>query len=146
MRETNCTLIPFGKADITKKYIDWLNDPLVTKFSNQSYKKASFRLCKQYLDSFSGTDSLFLKILAGNSQVFIGTITANIDTRHGLADIGILIGDRNYWGKGFGLSAWNYMKADLFEKLGCRKVTGGTVAKNTAMINIMKKCFLIIII
>tara|TARA_B110000438_G_scaffold173183_1_gene165495 strand:- start:44 stop:562 length:519 start_codon:yes stop_codon:yes gene_type:complete len=135
----NCCLLPFESSDITEKYINWLNDPVVTKYSNQNYVHADFNSCSEYLKSFLGTDNLFLKIVTDSPEAFIGTITAYVDKHHGLADMGILIGNRDFWGKGFGLSAWNQMKELLFKELGCRKITAGTVTANIAMLNIMKK-------
>jgi hypothetical protein len=60
--KSKCSITSFEKSDISETYIDWLNDPIVTKYSNQNYVTASLGSCAEYLDSFSGTDNLFYKI------------------------------------------------------------------------------------
>ena len=57
--------------------------------------------------------------------------------RAGLADIGILIGDRSYQGRGLAGDAVTTACRYAFDELSLRKMTGGTPAINTAMC----KCF-----
>ena len=67
----------------------------------------------------------------------VGNITASIDLNNGLADIGILIGGGS--GRGYGFSAWSAVLSYLEERADVRKVTGGCLAGNKAMVAIMKK-------
>jgi RimJ/RimL family protein N-acetyltransferase len=58
---------------------------------------------------------------------------------HRTADIGILVGDKNYWGLGMGQDAWDTFGNWLLNFGGMRKITGGTVSGNAAMIRIMER-------
>lgn len=127
------TLKPFVDSNITPAYLGWLRNQDLMKYSNQRFRSHSIETCKNYLASFKGTDNLFFAIYHGAE--FIGTMTAYISKNHKTADMGILIGEQSQ-GKGLGSDAWATLMAYLFQT-GARKVTGGTLRCNTAMIKIM---------
>lgn len=129
------TLKPFNHSNITSEYIEWLNDPAVVKYSNQQFRTHNVETCEAYLRSFRQTDNMFLAIYRGFE--FVGTMTAYISQAHKTADIGIMIGNQ-CWGKGIGTDAWETLMRYLFQS-GIRKVTGGALRCNTAMVNIMMK-------
>ena len=132
-------LATFTEEDITSDYLGWLNDPLVTRFSNQRFHTQSRESCRSYLRSFTGTDNLFLSIRRREDAKPIGTMTAYISPAHGTADMGILIGDRSVWGHGYGQEAWDTLVNHLAILPGMRKLTCGTLACNDAMIRIAER-------
>lgn len=129
------TLRPFTKSNITPEYIGWLNNTEVVKYSNQRFRAHNLESCEAYLGSFMNTDNMFLAIYRDSE--FVGTMTAYISQSHKTADMGILIGYQ-CWGRGIGADAWTTLMRHLFQA-GIRKVTGGTLRCNTAMVNIMVK-------
>ena len=132
-------LRPFSEADITPIYIDWLNDPRVTRFSNQRFRRHDEISSKAYLATFTGSDSLFVSIRDSVDDRAIGTMTAYINRHHETADIGLLVGAPAVWGKGFGQDAWNTLGGWLLSVVGIRKLTAGAAAGNTAMVHIMER-------
>ena len=131
--------MPFGADDITDDYIGWLNDPQVVRFSNQRFHRHSPETCQKYLSSFMGTNHWFLKIVDGQDGLTIGTMTAYVSAHHRTVDMGILIGRRQVWGQGLGQDSWNTLMSWFLENKDVRKVTGGTMKANTAMVRIMEK-------
>jgi RimJ/RimL family protein N-acetyltransferase len=129
----------FSESDITSAYISWLNDPIVVKFSNQRFKLHSKKSCLMYLESFSGTDNLLISIKSLSEDKAIGTMTAYFVIHHGTADIGILIGDTDYWGNGYGLDAWNTLSNWLIYGSNIRKITAGTLSGNIGMRKIFER-------
>jgi [ribosomal protein S5]-alanine N-acetyltransferase len=127
------TLRHFAVENITSTYLDWLRDKELMKYSNQRFRNHSLGSCKDYLNSFEGSDNLFLAIYHGAEN--IGTMTAYVSKVHQTADMGLLIG-RQGQGKGFGLDAWVTLMGYLFQD-GARKVTGGTLTCNSPMTKIM---------
>ena len=127
------TLRPFVDSNITPVYLGWLRNKDLMKYSNQRFRSHSRETCKAYLNSFKGTDNLFLAIYHG--ATFIGTMTAYVSQIHKTADMGILIGGQSQ-GKGLGSDAWATLMKYLFQA-GARKVTGGSLRCNTAMTKIM---------
>lgn len=66
-------------------------------------------------------------------------MTAYVAPPHGTADIGLLIGERDAWGKGYGYEAWQRLMDHLLNDHALRKITGGTVSGNVGMIKIMQR-------
>ena len=128
----------FALSDITEGYLGWLLDPYVTRFSNQRFVQHNYQTCLQYFNSFANTCNSFLLIIHKNDKVPIGTITVYRNVHHLTADIGIMIGNKNYWGQGLGLESWSIVLKTLLSENGMRKVTAGTLSVNKAMLNIMR--------
>lgn len=127
------TLRKFIEGNITTAYLGWLRDQELMKYSNQRFRSHSMETCIDYLNSFKSTDNLFFAIYHGAE--YIGTITAYVSKNHKTADMGLLIGGQRQ-GMGLGSDAWATLMRHLFQ-LGARKVTGGTLRCNAAMIKIM---------
>ena len=60
------------------------------------------------------------------------------DINNNAADLSIIIGDQQVWGKGVGSRAWMASLKILIETLGFRVVTAGTMEVNEPMVKLMK--------
>ncbi len=129
----------FTSADVSDDFVSWLNDSQVVQYSNQRFLTHTYESCIDYLRSFMGTDNLYLAIEDAVSGRLHGSITAYRQIHHSTADIGIMVGDRQAWGKGIGYKAWNLLMDYLIKRCHVRKVTGGTLCPNVAMVRIMEK-------
>ncbi|NPU86156.1 MAG: GNAT family N-acetyltransferase [Syntrophaceae bacterium] len=133
-------IVPFGEAYLTSRYVGWLNDPEVVRFSEQRHHKHSLASCREYWQSFSGTPHYFWAIVvSAGVRGHIGNMNAYVDEKNLVADVGILIGEKKAWSKGYGLEAWSAVCCYLLGPAGMRKVTAGTLALNAAMLRLMKK-------
>jgi ribosomal-protein-alanine N-acetyltransferase len=132
-------LRPFRSTDITATYLGWLNDPRVVRYSNQRFKKHTTETSLQYLSTFVGSANHLLGICERNSGCLIGTLTIYRNLHHGTADIGILLGDPNSWGRGFGMDAFRSVAVALEKSGQVRKLTAGTLALNLGMVRIMER-------
>lgn len=136
---TRLRLRPLEAADINATYLGWLNDPEVTRFSNQRFQQHTAESCMAYLASFEGSNNSFLLIQGLEDQRPIGTVTVYRNQWHGTADIGLMVGERRCWGQGYGSEAWQAVLEALLAEVGIRKVTGGTARPNQAMVRIMEQ-------
>lgn len=138
--ETNRLIIePFTKKYLTHRYVNWLNDPEVVRYSDQRLKKHSLESCHQYMQSFEGTPNYFWALTERDSTYgHIGNMNAYIDNKNLTADLGILIGEKNAWMKGYGTEAWLAVCNYLFDS-GIKKLTAGTLPLNSAMIALMRR-------
>lgn len=132
-------LKPFCAYDISTEYVDWLNDPLVVKYSNQRFTIHSRASCEFYLASFDGTPNRFIKIEQKDNGRCVGTMTAYVSVPHRTVDVGILIGCSSVWGKGVGQDAWDTLLRWLLDQSFVRKVTAGAMGCNQAMVKIMER-------
>ena len=116
-----------------KTMVGWLNDPEVVRYSEQRHKIHTEESQQEYIQD--GPD-VFREIYTNTS--FIGTITAQIDRPNSVADVGILIGDKSAWGKGYGTEAWIAFCDHLFLHQ-IRKIEAGAMSTNVGMIKIFTK-------
>ena len=132
-------LRPLSAEDISENYLSWLNNQDTMRFSNQRFKKHTYKSCLAYIDSFESSENLLFGIFIKTNKRMVGTINAYVKTNHQTADMGILVGDQAYSGKGIGLDAWRTLLEYLLNVKKTRKVTGGTLRCNIGMIKIMKE-------
>jgi [ribosomal protein S5]-alanine N-acetyltransferase len=132
-------IIPFLENYLTPRYVSWLNDPLIVRFSEQRHRSHTLESCRQYWQSFTDTLHYFWAITSIDPNIgHIGNMNAYIDKMNSTADLGILIGESAVWGKGYGLEAWIAICNYLLRDVGVRKITAGTMAVNKGMLRIME--------
>lgn len=119
------------------KIVGWLNDPVLMKYSEQRLKKHSEHTQRDYLYDISWLGLASQYRLVYYNDILIGTVTANIDQPNNVADVGILIGSE-YIGQGHGYATWN-LYSELLAKDGIRKIEGGCMSMNKAMIRVFEK-------
>ena len=69
----------------------------------------------------------------------IGNMNAYVNQKNSVAEMGILIGEKKAWNKGYGSEAFSAVCHFFLEELGMRKVTAGTMALNLPMLRIMER-------
>jgi ribosomal-protein-alanine N-acetyltransferase len=142
-RETPCLdardllLSPFRAEFITERYIGWLNDPVVMRFSEQRHRVHDRHSCVEFFNSFDQSTSHFWAISTRKGD-YIGTATAYRDSHNGTADMGILIGVGDLQGRGHGTAVWAAIRDWLFTT-GTRKITAGTMSVNMPMLRVFAK-------
>jgi RimJ/RimL family protein N-acetyltransferase len=132
-------LTSFTTEHLNASYICWLNDPAVVKYSNQRFISHTYETCLQYLQTFAGTNNRFYAIEELATGQMLGTLTVYASLQHQTADIGILIGATQHWGKGFGQEAFQLVMHELASSGLIRKMTAGTMACNLGMVKIMER-------
>lgn len=133
-------LVPFGPRHLSEKYVSWLNDPAVVRFSEQRHHHHSLESCAAYIATFERGPNMLWAIEIAHAATHIGNISASFDMNNRLADIGILIGNRTMQGKGNGRHAWGAVLEHLTARADIRKVTGGCLEANAAMVRVMRDC------
>ena len=129
------SLIPFTEEHISDRYIGWLNDPQINRFLEVRLVHQTYETVLEFVQSFYGsTEKYMWGVYLNESSTMIGTATLyNINRHHGSAEIGLLIGEMDYWGKGASMEAIGLIAQFAFETLGLRRLTGGNYASNHGM-------------
>ena len=140
-----CRLEPFAKRHLNDPaYLGWLHDSEVVRSLNlPAYLETPvpFEEVATYCDSLwrSPNDLFFALHLAGDGA-FVGTVKAgHVNWYAGTADIGIMIGRKDVWGRGLASEALALLAAHLFESVRLRRLTAGVMANNPAMIRVFEK-------
>ncbi|MGE3538595.1 MAG: GNAT family N-acetyltransferase [Candidatus Tectimicrobiota bacterium] len=133
-------LVPFTAAHLTPRYVAWLNDPEVVRYSEQRHHRHTLHSCRMYWQALQETPHYFWAIETHQAEPgHIGNLTAYVDPVHAVADLGILLGARQVWGRGYGAEAWMASCNYLLGPAGLRKITAGTLAVHTAMLGVMRR-------
>lgn len=134
-----CRLVPFTVAHLSERYVGWLNDPEVVRYSEQRHRHHDLASCTAYLQAMLSSRDLFLAIEAVDPALgHIGNISVSFDDPNRSADVSIMVGETAARGTGLGSAAWKGILDWLLVDGGLRRVTAGTMAKNRAMIALMK--------
>lgn len=90
------------EADVTFRYLGWLANPEAQRFIVAAQQTHKLSILAEYVRQRSNRpDVLFLGIFEKSSRLHIGNIKYEpVDSAHGYAIMGILIGDPDYRGKG----------------------------------------------
>jgi ribosomal-protein-alanine N-acetyltransferase len=140
-----CRIVMFEERHLTPRYVSWLNDPLVVRYSEQRHRTHTLESCREYFQSFDESPDYFLAIEARDESLgHIGNITVSTDRANRTADLSIMLGERRAWGKGYAAAAWGAGMDYLLQQEGFRKITAGTMATNTAMLNLMARTGMVI--
>jgi ribosomal-protein-alanine N-acetyltransferase len=129
------TLEPFAPNMVSERYVSWLNDPDVVRYSEQRHRRHTHETCLAFVQ---GIDHERAHMWAISNGRHIGNITAHRDVPNRTADVGILLGERDEWGKGYGYEAWTAVCNWLLAS-GARMVTAGTMEANRAMVRIFQR-------
>lgn len=138
-------LQPFGEGHLRNPvYLGWLRDRDVVRTLNlpEYYLRpvaleAVEAWCRRLWAS--GRDLLYA-IEIQPEETFVGTVKlGGIDSYSGTADVGIMLGRRDLWGRGIATDAIATLCADAFDRLGLRRLTAGAMANNPAMIRVFEK-------
>ncbi|MBA2176175.1 GNAT family N-acetyltransferase [Halobacillus locisalis] len=111
--------------DVEDRY-QWCLDKEVTKHLNMPEKYPPFskdetrNWIQMCIDKTNGYEQ---KAIVTDAGIHIGWIDLkNIDKLNKHAELGVAIGNKNYWGQGYGLSAMNQMLLWGFNALGLNKI------------------------
>ena len=130
-------LCDFLEEDIDSDYLSWLNNVEHMRFSDQRHTEHTLDTSLKFLNSFKGTENMFLTIKGVNLKNR-GTLTIYYDHFNHQANIGVLIAPKEVGG-GLGTCVMTNLSKLLPNRFRLKKVTSGTCELNTAMQKVLRK-------
>ena len=122
-------------SDATKQYVTWLNSMTVNRFLESRFVKYDIKNLKEYITTTSNKPNVvFLAIILKKNEKHIGNIKIDIDWHHNLGTVGIMIGDTDSWGQGYGSEAIEIISKFAFKRLRLHKLISYIYANNTGSI------------
>lgn len=123
-------LRPFEKED-SEIYRRWINDPNTGLLVDRVLPVTQAEHEKWYTDLTSNENAVVFGIETVQKPMYIGNVWLwNIDWRHRKAELRILIGEKNYLGKGYGSEAIEMMTQLAFKNLNLHKVYAYVLESN----------------
>jgi RimJ/RimL family protein N-acetyltransferase len=116
----------------TATYLGWMRDPQVNRYLESRFGEHDLESIRAFVTSMLDSPAyLFLGIRSRELDRHVGNIKLGpIDRHHGSADIGLLVGDREAWGRGVATAAIRGLVEIARGPLGLRKLTAGCYASN----------------
>ena len=141
LRSKRLILRPLQEKDINQRYLSWLNDREVIRHLESIVFPATMFYLRRFYNRISKSKSdIMFTIVDRKKHVHIGNIKlGNINWVHRYADLGIMIGDKQYWGKGYGTEACRLLLGYAFCGLELNKVFLGVSADHRFAIKAYKK-------
>ncbi len=135
-------LRPLTLHDVNEKYLGWMNDPEVNQYLESRFNKHTVESLTEFVNNMNADPNVyFFAICLRQNGVHIGNIKLGpINRQHRRADIGIMIGDKQCWGKGFAAESICMLTRFAFEKLDLNKLTAGCYAENSGSARAFEKC------
>jgi ribosomal-protein-alanine N-acetyltransferase len=122
------TLRPLTRSDAG--YYRWFNDLDVTDGNSHGVYFMTYEECVDYIEHTSD----FVVGIIASTGIHIGNVALqNINNIYRSADLSIIIGEKDYWGKGYGKQACTQMIEHAFNAMNLRRLSLGTFETNDAM-------------
>ena len=128
-------------SDVNENYHRWMNDPEIIRYLESRFSDNSMDAIKDFVEKMlKDRDNIFMAIVLKDGDRHIGNIKIGpINRFHHFADIGLLIGERDCWGKGYATEALGLVTNYAFKTLKLHKLTAGCYAGNKGSENAFKK-------
>lgn len=127
------------KEDLTGNYFQWANDSEVTHYMFMGAVPNNIQLLEEEYDKLIRSEhDVVFAIIDKKTDTHIGNAglyTINWISRS--AEYRTIIGEKKFWGKGYGTEATKLVLEYAFDKLNLNKVWLGVNAENTAAV----KCY-----
>jgi len=144
LRGEKVLLRPLKRSDITN-FLKWFNDPEVTQYL-AFYLPMTEMAEEKWIENAAsrvqaGTDVyLVIETIEEDSSKPIGTIGLNsINPKDHSATFGIAIGEKDYWGNGYGTEATQIFLDYGFQQLNLHRISSEAFAFNERSIRLHKK-------
>lgn len=137
---TNCAPVAENKIFLEElrvdylsdNYINWMKDREVTKYLTGGSKDYTVQELKEYVNKMNESKTDFLLgIFLKDGKAHIGNIKIGcIDSVYKFGNLGLLIGDKDMWGKGLATEAIILATKYAFDKLKLNKLKAGIIIEN----------------
>lgn len=125
-------------ADSSERYLGWLNDPEVQKYTRRRGRTSSRQDVIDFIDYTLKSADFHFAIFLKDMGLHIGNASLNsVDEINKNAEVSIMIGDKAVWGNGYGSEAINILTGFAFKDLKLHRVWAESC--NPGFIALMRK-------
>ena len=133
-------LRPILGKDVPKFFV-WMNDPEVSGFLSRVLPISLEQENEWFQKYLKDTTKINLAIIDIENEELIGSIGIHgLDYISGIETTGAVIGNKQYWGKGYGTEAKMLFLEYIFHQLNLRKIYSEVMEFNERSINYSLKC------
>lgn len=117
--------------NINSLYLQWMNNKEITRFMASKDNYYSISDLHEYVKMMNDSNNNYLfGIYLNENNKYIGNIKVGSIDSSKTADIGMMIGDKFEWGKGYSSDAIGCIVDFSFNTLGLKKLVAGMIELN----------------
>ncbi len=137
-KKTN--LRTLGKKDLEKSLM-WLKDPSINMYLSHNFRDYTEEQELKWFEFIQNSNNdVVFAIEDKDSSFYIGNCALHkIDWDRKSCEMGIVIGDKNYWDKGYGSDAVETIIEFAFQKLGLESIQLNVYKYNCRAIRVYRK-------
>ncbi len=140
LRGEKILLRPMQESDITRQH-EFLQDTELYLLDSDYPQVAPRERAQAFYASYTKLDENLAPFAIEADGKYIGYCSLmGVQNRHGNFELGIMIGDREYWGRGYGRDTIRVLLEYAFRALGARRIALTTNAKNERAIRCYLAC------
>ena len=123
------------EKDLNDRYLQWLNDEEVCRGNSHAvFPNTEARMNAYFSTLQNHQKDIVLAIIHTETDKHIGNVSLqNINWISRNAEFAILLGEKQFWGGGYGEEAARLIVAYAFERLNLHRVYCGTLEDNEGM-------------
>ena len=142
LKSKNLYFRELNLEDVNQNYINWLNDPEINQFLESRHTKQTIDTCKKYVKENSESKNNYLfGIFTNHSSQHVGNIKLTIShPREQIAELGLIIGEKKYQGKGFAIESINRITNFALDDLDIKRIQAGFYDVSLKSLNCFLKC------
>lgn len=139
LRGEKVLLRPIEKSDLVNLN-KWKNDYSIFKYLGGGFSPQSIDQQSLYIDKLISNDEKNKRFIIEVNKKAIGQVGLySINWINRNCELGIYIGDKNEWGKGYAKETCEIIHRYVFRVLGLKKIKLSVVSDNINAINMYKK-------
>jgi len=136
--EKGITIRPLKRKDLAGNYLNWMDDPIVTKYNSHGLFPQSGKALEDFAQSLDSKNQIVWAIIF--NKLHIGNVSIqSINTINRSGELAIVIGEHQHYKKGIGTVACKLAITHGFNKLNLHRIWSGTAAVNTGMVKVFNK-------
>ena len=131
-------LLPFTKKMVSNSFVGWLNDPKVNQFLEVRHSKVTRKKQREIVRKCIKSSDTWYWGIATKTGDIIGSIKIKSDN-YGVGEVGIFIGDANYWNRGIATETIRIISQWAESQKNIRKLSAGSYSINEGSIKAFVK-------
>lgn len=129
------------RNDVSETYLAWMHVPQINQYLESRFQEHTVATLSEFVVTMAGDPhNLFTGIFLKRGDRHIGNIKLGpINAHHSHAEIGLLIGDEECWGKGYASEAIGALTRFAFEEINLHKIVAGAYEDNAGSTRAFEK-------
>jgi ribosomal-protein-alanine N-acetyltransferase len=134
-------LRPLERADLNEQYLGWVNDAEIARYlDTRTFPTSMPDLVAFYEEVTRTRDNVILAIVDKKSDQHIGNVKLGpIRWVHRRATLGLLIGEKKFWGQGIGTEVTRLAVEYGFNRLNLRRIDLGLYGDHQSAVRCYEK-------